>query len=139
MTDCLLDRLGGKTTLKRVHKIFYDRLFEHDWLKKFFLGVDQTVIENQQSDFMSEAMGGPKCYSGKLPIPAHKHMFITDELFTLRHNILRQSILDCGISSDLCESWLKIDKAFRSGIVKPTIDDCQKRYKTDSLLVVPKP
>lgn len=139
MAISLFDQLGGKTTLIKVHKDFYDRLFEHDWLKNFFVDVDQTILENQQTNFMSEAMGGPKCYAGKLPILTHKHMYITDEIFELRHNLLKESILKCGVTPELCKNWLNIDRAFQGSIVKQKIEDCQKRYNTDTILAVSKP
>ena len=31
-----LDDLGGKKTLQKVHKIFYNKLYAHPWLKSFF-------------------------------------------------------------------------------------------------------
>ncbi len=42
----------------------------------YFREIKQDVIEVQQSDFMAQAMSGPKAYCGKFPIPAHKHMYI---------------------------------------------------------------
>ncbi|MCJ8345146.1 group 1 truncated hemoglobin [bacterium] len=139
MSQKLYDKLGGRGTLTKVHKVFYDDLFAHPWLKTFFKGLDQTILENQQSDFMSEAMGGPKCYFGRFPIPTHKNMFITEEIFMLRHKILESSILACGVHQELCEQWLKIDKAFQNGLVKKSINDCEKRFNTDVVMVVQKP
>ncbi|PCJ16357.1 MAG: group 1 truncated hemoglobin [Candidatus Cloacimonadota bacterium] len=139
MAESLYDKIGGRKTLEKVHKVFYTRLLKHEWLKLFFRGINQTILENQQSDFICEAMGGPKCYSGKFPIPTHKHMLITDEQFMIRHKILEESILFCGVSKELSLAWLKIDKAFQAGICKKSIDECEKRYATDKLLAFPKP
>ena len=135
----LYDLLGGRRTLEKVHKIFYDKLYVHPWLGQFFKHVEQTMIENQQTDFMIQAMGGPDQYLGAYPIPAHKHMNISNELFDLRHGILKDSILEAGVSPDLAERWLKIDGAFRTGIVKKSVDDCQKRFFTDEILDFDKP
>jgi len=56
----LLQDVGGRAVLEKVHKLFYDKLYEHPWLKKFFLHIEQKLIENQQTDFMVSNMGGGK-------------------------------------------------------------------------------
>ena len=139
MPSTLFENIGGRKTLEKVHKVFYTKMLRQEWLKLFFAGISQKILENQQSDFMCEAMGGPKCYSGKFPIPTHKHMLITDEQFMIRHKILDESISMCGILEEYRLAWLKIDKAFQAGIVKKSVDECTKRYKTDTILAFPKP
>ena len=138
-TDNLLEAIGGRPTLEKVHKLFYDKLYEHPCLKEFFKEVPQETIENQQTDFMVSNMGGGKIYSGALPKNGHKHMFITEELFELRSKILRESILACGVAEDLAERWVKIDYAFKHSLVKKNISECEKRFFTDEVLNFPKP
>jgi hemoglobin len=137
--DNLFNKLGGRATLDRVHKIFYDKVFEHPWMKSFFADVDRDAIEKQQTDFMTSNMGGGKIYCGGLPKPVHKHMFITDELYDLRQEMLKEAMVECGIDEELIERWIKIDDAFRGSLVKESVDQCEKRYATDTLLVHPKP
>ncbi len=135
----LYELLGGAATLRGVHKIFYDRVYEHPWLRQYFDGVPRTVIENQQTEFMAHAMGGPNDYCGKFPVPAHAHMYITEELFDLRHQLLLESIRAAGVCQDLAARWLKIDDAFRGRICKKSPADCVGRFKTEPILIVPKP
>ena len=135
----LFEEIGGRSTLEKVHKIFYDKMFEHSWLKGFFEDVEQQVIEDQQTDFMAQIMGGPQAYSGKLPAPGHKHMFITNEMFELRHQMLKESIEEAGVSDDLKEQWLKLDSSFLKAIVKESASECEKRFPSDEILIVPKP
>ncbi|MBI4390159.1 MAG: group 1 truncated hemoglobin [Nitrospinae bacterium] len=135
----LFEQLGGRPALERVHKIFYDKLYAHPWLKQFFREIDQKTIENQQTDFMTSNMGGGKIYSGQLPINAHKHLFVTQEMFDLRHQLLRESIQEAGVPGELMERWLRIDKAFEKSITKTDPVQCQKRFFTDEIVIVPKP
>lgn len=135
----LYERLGGKATLQRVHRIFYDKLYAHAWLRGFFAGVDQKVIESQQTDFMAQAMGGPDVYCGKFPVPAHRHMFITEEAFDLRHALLEESLREANVPEALRASWLKIDGAFKGRLVKSRVEECEGRFKTEPILIVPKP
>ncbi len=131
--------IGGRPTIERVHKIFYDKLYEHPWLGKFFEGIDQTLIENQQTDFMSQPLGGPQVYAGKFPGPGHKHMMITKEIFDVRHKILKESLFEAGVPADLAAIWLDVDAAFANAIVKKDIGQCKQRYRSEGIIVVPRP
>ncbi len=130
----LFEALGGAVVIKKVHKIFYDKVYQHPWMGKFFAHVSQEVIEDQQSDFMAQAMGGPARYCGALPVAAHKHMNISEELFKIRHELLAESLVEAGLTAEHQAKWLRIDAAFKSGIVKKSIEDCQKRFVTDEIL-----
>ena len=84
-------------------------------------------------------VGGPKMYCGKFPVPAHKHMYITEELFDLRHQMLKESISEAGLSDEIRDKWLKIDNSFKDALVKKSIHDCQKRFATDEILAFEDP
>jgi hemoglobin len=135
----LYDQLGGRPTLEHVHKIFYDKLYEHPWLGKFFVDIARDVIEGQQTDFMAQTMGGPSMYCGKFPIPAHKHMFITEEMFDVRHALLADSLREAGVPDGPAASWLAVDAAFKGRLVKKSVSECEGRFKTDSIMVIPRP
>lgn len=135
----LFEELGGRKTLEKVHKIFYDKIYADIWIGQFFKHIKQDLIEVQQTDFMAQAMGGPKEYCGALPIPAHKHMNIGEELFKLRHAMLKDSLHEAGVAINLAEKWLKIDGSFKPGIVKKSISDCERRFTTDDILDFPNP
>lgn len=114
----LFDAVGGLPTLQRVHKIFYDKVYRHPWLGKFFEGHSQTAIENRQTAFMGEKMGGDVTYMGKDLKTAHETMYITEELFDLRRDLLDESLREAGVPDDLRERWLRIDSAFGKSIIK---------------------
>lgn len=122
MKQSLFDAVGGLPTLQRVHKIFYDKVYAHEWLGQFFRGHSQEAIEYRQTMFMGEKMGGPVEYWGKDMQYAHEAMYITQELFDLRHALLEESLREAGVPEALRERWLKIDGAFRKQIVKDSIE-----------------
>lgn len=135
----LFDRLGGQQTLQKVHKIFYDKLYIHPWLQHFFNNTPQDILESQQSTFMTQLMGGPKIYAGKTPKNAHQHMFISEEIFDLRHAILSKSIKEAGISDDLRQEWLNADMMLKRSLTKASVSECSRSYKTQELMNYPKP
>lgn len=133
------EKLGGREMLKKISKIFYDKVYSHPWISQYFYEVDQSMIENQQVDFMTEVLGGPLCYSGKFPIKAHKHMFINQELFALRESLLQEAFYEAHACEELQSKWLKIDNSFKSRIVKQSLEQCEKRFKTDEIFNFPNP
>ena len=133
------EALGGRVMLEKIAKVFYDKVYQDEWLGLYFQDVPQDVIESQQVDFMTQALGGGKTYLGKLPIPAHKHMFITEDLFETRHYLLMESLNECKADSELMDRWIKIEDAFKNKLIKKNIDECEKRFKTDEILDFPKP
>ena len=136
----LFDAVGGLPVLQRVHKIFYDKVYAHPWLGQFFEGHSQEAIENRQTSFMAEKMGGPVEYMGKHPKMAHRHMYITEELFELRRQLLEDSLREAGVSDQLSERWLRIDSAFMKNIVKDSIESFyQESFKYERRLIIPKP
>lgn len=130
----LFKRLGGKVTFEKVHKIFYDKVYSHSWLRKYFTDKPQNILEEQQTDFMVQIMGGPKIYRGKSPKSAHQHMLISEELFELRAQLLSDSITEAGISNELRDEWLNADAALKKALVKVSIDECSTAYPTQEIL-----
>jgi hemoglobin len=135
----LFERLGGRAALEKVHKIFYDDIYAHPWISQFFRDKDQKHIENQQTDFMSTLFGGPKSYSGRMPIDAHEHMMITPELFALRNELLHRALEKAGVPEPERSEWLAIDGAFKKVLIKNSLSDCRKRFKMDEILDFPNP
>lgn len=140
MKQSLFDAIGGLPTLEKVHKIFYDKIYAHDWLKQFFVGHNQKAIENRQSAFMAIKMGGDVTYMGKEPKMSHRHMYLTQELIDLRTTLLRESLEEAEVPEPLIQRWLKIDNAFGRQIVKDSIESFYKTtWKYKKRLIIPKP
>ncbi|MCA9002534.1 MAG: group 1 truncated hemoglobin, partial [Planctomycetes bacterium] len=94
----LFDRLGGRATLERVHKVFYDKVYADPWLGQYFDGVVQKHIEDAQTDFMCMCMKGGEVFTGRMPKLAHMHIAIDGELFDLRHRLLVESLDECAVT-----------------------------------------
>ncbi|MDH5633926.1 MAG: hypothetical protein OEZ10_13185 [Gammaproteobacteria bacterium] len=135
----LLNKIGGADTVMKVHERFYDVMFDHPWLGRFFGGKNKPTLIRKQTEFMVAAFGGPNNYKGDTPAFVHMHMFITEEQADLRESILRQAILDQGLSTDIADSWMKMDQSFRRSIVKQSVDECIMKCKGQAPLVAPKP
>ena len=135
----LFDAVGGLDTLRRVHKLFYDKVYAHPWLGKFFIGRNQESIENRQTSFMAEKMGGDVKYLGKDPYMAHRAFYITEELFEVRKQLLKESLIEFGLPAELIDRWLIIDSAFKRKIVKDSIQSFYANtWKYEKRIIIPK-
>ena len=126
--------------MQKAHKIFYDKIYAHDWLKKFFEGHDQKAIEDRQSSFMAEKMGGPVPYPGKEIKMVHETMYITRELFDIRHALLDDSLKEAGVEELMRERWLRIDSAFMQQIIKDSVESMHNNdWKYKKPIIIPNP
>jgi len=139
ISKTLFNRLGGIGTLRKVHKVFYDKAYAHEWLGLYFTDKPQHVLEDQQTDFMAQLMGGPRLYAGKTPKMAHQHINISEDLFDLRQELLSESIKQAGISDSLREEWLNADDALKAALLKQSAADCKTAYESQQILDFPKP
>ena len=130
MTDSLYEAVGGLPTLQHVHKIFYDKIYAHPWLQKFFEEFEQQVIEDRQTSFMGEKFGGP-AYIGKPLKQVHENMYIRLELADIRHEILRESLCEAKVPEELAERWLRIDSAFMQQVIKTSVESFYRDYHTN--------
>lgn len=140
LKQSLYDAVGGLPTLQKAHKIFYDKIYAHEWLKQFFDGFNQQIIEDKQTSFMGEKMGGPR-YLGKPIKQVHENMYISTELFELRHALLRESLEEAGVEPELMERWLRIDNAFMKSVHKTSMESFYRDYKFPykQRIIIPKP
>lgn len=122
------------STVQPRYEIFYRKAYEHPWLSRFFQAVPEEHIRKQQTDFIVGAIGGPKLYAGRLAKDAHVHMFIGEDLCSLRQSLLIEALEEAEAPESLREQWLNIDDSFKRGMVKQSIGQCRKRFASDKIL-----
>lgn len=134
-----LEEIGGRSRLARVHRILYNELFVHPWLRGYFAHTKRELIESQQNDFWAGLMGGPSVYGGRSPANAHVHMFIPAEAFAVRHAVLVDALVEAGVPAEQREKWLRLDSGFERAIVNKSPEECHGRYASDPVIIVPPP
>jgi hemoglobin len=136
----LFELVGGLPLIERVHKRFYDKIYTHPWLGRFFEGHAQEAIELRQTQFMAEKFGADLRYPGQELELAHRRMYIPEELLKLRQSILRESLEDEQVPEELIRRWLKIDHAFWSKIRNDSLASFSEvDLKYERPLIVPDP
>ncbi len=130
----IFENIGGRNSLIAINKAFYDKVYQHPWLKLYFESIPQAHIEIQQIDFMQKVLGGKNIYVGKAPPITHIHMYIPDELFDLRKKLLNEAFDETNAHPELREKWLSLDESFRRVIVNKSPTECVARFKSDPIL-----
>ena len=70
----LSERIGGEPAVNAAVDRFYERALADPELKDFFNGVSMSRLKAQQFAFLSQALGGPKQYSGASMRDAHSKL-----------------------------------------------------------------
>lgn len=90
----LYDRIGGHAAVSAAVDEFYIRVLNDPLLAPFFESTDIDRLKRHQFAFLSQAMGGPRQYSGASMARAHARLCIEQRHFdavvshlgrTLRH------------------------------------------------------
>ncbi len=136
----LFEEVGGLATLERVHRRFYDKVYAHPWLGRFFEGHDQRAIELRQTQFMAEKFGADLRYPGMELELAHRRMFIPERLLRVRQGLLREALEEEGLAEPLIQRWLRIDHAFWKRVRNDSLESFRRiDLKYERPLIVPEP
>jgi hemoglobin len=80
--NTLYQRIGGEAAVKVAVDRFYERVVADSSLEHFFHGVSMGQLKAHQFAFLSQALGGPKQYSGASMSEAHAKLSIEQSLLT---------------------------------------------------------
>ncbi len=124
----------------KIADTFYDLVYKDVWFKKIFRNIEQDSITAQQTDFMVQNMGGPKRFSGRDAKDAHPQIWIDENIWNYREDLLKKAFKEVNAPAEICELWLKIDNAFKLSIInKGGVEECVGRFKTDEIIYEPMP
>lgn len=122
-----------------MHRLLYTKLFANTWLSGYFVRSHREIVQSQQTDFWAQLMGGPKLYGGRSLRDAHVPLFLPAEVVAIRHRLLEEPLIEAGVAPELREKWLASDVSFERAIVNKSPDECHGRYRTEEVIVVPRP
>jgi hemoglobin len=77
----LYNRIGGEGAIRAAVDRFYERVLADPSLSHFFNGVSMPRLKAHQFAFLSQALGGPKQYSGLSMNEAHAKLAIEQHHF----------------------------------------------------------
>lgn len=114
----LFDKYGGFRVLRGVIMDFYDRVLDNDELYHFFVDVDMARLIDHQTKFFTMVLGGPASFSDERIARAHAHMTVNHTQFDEVVVVLRESLVDAGLTAEDIETTLAAIEARRGLIVR---------------------
>lgn len=100
MQQTLFDKYGGFSAISKIVMDLYDRLLDDDDVGPFFDDVDMTRIVDHQTKFVSSLMGGPASYTDNQIEKLHSHLAIGALHFEKLAIILRDTLIEHGVSDE---------------------------------------
>jgi hemoglobin len=97
----LYERIGGEPAVSAAVDRFYERVLADPELKDFFNGVGMSKLKAHQFAFLSQALGGPKQYSGASMRDAHSRLAIEQRHFDGVAVHLVGALRELGVSEEM--------------------------------------
>lgn len=112
--------------LAAVVSTFYERVYAHPWIGRFFAGVDPRIQALNLVLFIEsswEDRAYPKRQERYLWCQ-HAHVFITGPLFDLRQALFADALRHHGHGDAIVEAFRHFDERWRPHVVKASIGEC---------------
>ncbi len=97
----LYQRVGGEAAIQAAVDRFYERVLADPALSPFFTGVNMSRLKAHQFAFLSQALGGPKQYSGASMRDAHSKLAIEQRHFDSVAVHLVETLRELGVPEDI--------------------------------------
>ena len=113
----IYEKYGG---FEFFHKIIYElylELFDHPEIAFHFVGVDIFQLSKLQTQYLSEAIGGPKMYEGRPIKPVHSGMGITPYQMEVVEKRFGEIFVNAGLTKEEVEFIMTFVASKRHDIV----------------------
>jgi hemoglobin len=101
------EQLGGEPVLRVIISRFVDRVFEDVMIGFFFARADRQRIKDKEFEFAAAHLGAAVVYSGRPLQVAHGQHAIMGGHFMRRMQLLRETLTDFGVPSEIRDAWLQ--------------------------------
>jgi hemoglobin len=99
--ETLYEQIGGKAAIEAAVERFYERVLSDPALAHFFTGVNIARLKAHQFAFLSQALEGPKQYSGASMEAAHARLAIEQSHFDLVAAHLVETLRELHVSEGI--------------------------------------
>jgi len=97
----LYQRIGGEAAVNAAMDDFYIRVLSDPMLAPFFEKTDMARLKGHQFAFLSQAMGGPRKYTGATMQKAHSRFSIEQRHFDSVAGHLVATLQSLSVSEDI--------------------------------------
>jgi hemoglobin len=93
----IYQRIGGEAAISAAVDRFYERVLNDPTLSHFFTAVSMPRLKAHQFAFLSQALGGPKQYTGASMRDAHSELAIEQRHFDSVAVHLVETLRELGV------------------------------------------
>ncbi len=97
----IYQRIGGEAAISAAVDRFYERVLADPALSHLFTGVSMSRLKAHQFAFLSQALGGPKQYSGSSMRGAHSKIAIEQRHFDSVAVHLVETLRELDVPEDI--------------------------------------
>lgn len=127
--------------LHAIARVFYDKVYAHPWIGRFFQGVDQARQELKLVRFFHMSWDD-RMYAqlqGQYLKEEHAHMFIPAALFDVRQALFAAAMRERGHDEALVQAFLAFNETWRPYVVKASPHECTDAFTGHPIVDVPPP
>lgn len=119
------DQMGGEPALRAIISRFVDRVFDDLMIGFFFARVDRQRIKDKEYEFAAAHLGAGVEYSGRPLQVAHGHHPIMGGHFMRRLQLLRETLAEFGVPSEIQDHWLQHNLGLQAAITSVPGSECR--------------
>lgn len=123
MADALFDKIGSDR-LRAVVVDFYRRVFDDVMIGFLFIGKNRQRLIDMECSFTARFLGSNTAYLGKPMREAHKNTPIMGGHFDRRLQILRETLRDHEVDTEVYNSWIEHQIRLRSQVTTDAVSEC---------------
>jgi methyl-accepting chemotaxis protein len=116
-TDSLFAQLGGKAAVTAAVEKFYEKVLADPDLKRFFVKTNMNWLRLRQTQFLTQALGGPSEYKGRSMRSAHSEMLIEPRHFERVGTHLAVTLSEMGVRPQIVDAVMDKVSALEPEIV----------------------
>jgi len=133
--------LPADDVLHALARAFYDKIYAHPWIGRFFVGVDQGRQELKLVRFFHLAWDDPMYgeLQGQYLEQEHAHLYITSALFELRQTLFAAAMRELGHDEALVSAFLAFNERWRPYVVKASKSECSDAFTGHGIVEIPPP
>lgn len=128
----LFDRLGGELVLRAIIERFVDRLFDDLMIGYLFRAADRERVKAKEFEFAAQHLGAPVPYTGRVIKEAHRAHRITGGQFMRRLQILKETLAQFRVPSEVSEAWVAHTLSLQAEITDNALDQCDPGHSNRS-------
>ena len=117
MPQTIYEKYGGFSAISRVVMTFYEMALDSDQIGDYFADVDMPRLIDHQTKFISSLLGGPASFSDERLEAVHRALGISHADFDEMGALLKEALIQHGLSDPDVHTTLGAIEAKRNIIV----------------------